>query len=75
MEFVSVTNVPYVDLFLFLSDLLMFPRVLRHISSHLERNFSRDYYLFYGVYDLHHSRRKLLCSFDFNGLDEVSSIA
>lgn len=74
MQFVAVTNVPSVNLFLLLSDQSKFANMLRSVCAALERDFHFTHYLFYGVYDQHRSRRKLLCSFDFNGLGEASSI-
>lgn len=73
MEYVAVTDVPNPNLFLLLSDQSRFANLLHRIYAILERDFCRAHYLFYGIYNLHRSRRKLLCSFDFNGLGEASS--
>lgn len=74
MEYVAVTNVPGVNLFFLLSNQSRFTSMLHSICAALERDFCFAHYLFYGVYDQYRSRRKLLCSFDFNGLGEASSI-
>lgn len=74
MEYAAVTNVPSVNLFLLLSDQSKFTNMLHSVYAALERDFCSTHYLFYGVYDQYRSRRKLLCSFDFNGLGEASSI-
>lgn len=74
MEYVSVTNVPCVNLFFLLSNQARFESLLRAVYTILERDYGRSHYLFYGIYDQRSSRRKLLCSFDFNGLGETSSI-
>jgi hypothetical protein len=74
MEYISVTNVPCVNLFFLLSNQARFENLLRSVYSILERDYSRSHYLFHGIYAQHRSRRKLLCSFDFNGLGEASSI-
>lgn len=74
MEYVSVTNVPCVNLFFLLSNQSRFESLLPAIYSVLERDHGYSHYLFYGIYAQHRSRRKLLCSFDFNGLGETSSI-
>ena len=74
MEYVAVTNVPNTNLFFLLSNQSRFVDMLRRVCAILEHDFCRTHYLFYGVYDQHRSRRKLLCSFDFDGLGEASSI-
>lgn len=73
MEFVAVTNVPSVNLFSLLSNQSRFVGMLHGVCAAIERDFCFTHYLFYGVYDQYRSRRKLLCSFDFDGLGEASS--
>lgn len=73
MEYVAITNVPNTSLFSFLSNQQRFESTLHGVYAVLERAFRYTHYLFCGVYDQHRSRRKLLCSFDFNGLGEASS--
>lgn len=73
MEYVAVTNVPSTSLFLFLANQRRFEGILNGVYAALERDFGSTHYLFYGVYDQSRSCRKLLCSFDFNGLGEASS--
>ena len=73
MEFVAVTDVPSVNLFILLSDQSRFTSLLRRVCASLEHDFRFTHYLFYGIFNQHRSRRKLLCSFDFNGLGEASS--
>ena len=74
MEYVGVTNVPCVNLFFLLSNQARLEGLLRSVYSILERDRDHVHYLFYGIYAQHRSRRKLLCSFDFDGLGETSSI-
>lgn len=74
MEYVAVTNVPCVNLFFLLSNRERFDNLLRTVYSILEHDYNHSHYLFYGIYAQHRSRRKLLCSFDFDGLGETSSI-
>lgn len=73
MEYVAVTNVPSTNLFFLLSNQHRFEGMLHSVYAALERDFCSTHYLFYGVYDQYRSCRKLLCSFDFNGLGEASS--
>lgn len=73
MEYAAVTDVPSMNLFSLLSDQRRFEGMLHSVYAALAREFCSTHYLFYGVYDQCRSRRKLLCSFDFNGLGEASS--
>lgn len=73
MEYVAVTDVPSTNLFFLLSNQRRFEGMLHSVYTALARDFCSTHYLFYGVYDQYRSRRKLLCSFDFNGLGEASS--
>lgn len=73
MEYVAVTNVPSTNLFFLLTNPRRLEGMLHSVYAALERDFCSTHYLFYGIYDQYRSRRKLLCSFDFNGLGEASS--
>lgn len=73
MDYVSVTDVPCVNLFFLISNQEKFEKLVLSVYSILERDYGRAHYLFFGIYAQHRSRRKLLCSFDFYGLGKASS--
>ena len=73
MEFVEISNVPTSRLYIFLKE-IDFAIFINWIYDLLGRDFPFFNYIFYGVFNARHSRRKLLCSYDYMDWAQASSI-
>lgn len=73
MEFVEVVNAPCSNLSYFLAK-PNFDLFIRWIDILLDKDFPETSYHFYGIFNGHRSRRKLLCSYDYVDWVRTSSI-